>query len=106
PEGTNSCRHTTDNSSTVRVTLDTSPAVAHAGIAESGGSLQTANRPATPSSVSGTGADQWPAGAGPSGSGTAINASPARTVIGSGRSTQPPSPTLAAASRPSRSPVP
>jgi len=34
-----------------------------------------------------------------------INAVPARTMIGSGRSTQPPSPTLAVASRPSRSPL-
>ncbi len=40
------------------------------------------------------------------GSGTTMNASPARTMIGSVRSTQPPSPTVAVASRPSRSPVP
>src|SRR6185437_6200527 len=39
-------------------------------------------------------------------SGTATNASPARTMIGSGRSTQPPSPTVAVASRPRRFPVP
>src|SRR6059058_3232771 len=71
PVGTNSCRHTTDNSSPVRVTLNTSPAVAHAGIAEPGGSLQTANRPGMPSSVSGEAAGPWPGGAGP---GVAVNA--------------------------------
>src|SRR5205823_5305125 len=39
-------------------------------------------------------------------SGTATNASPARTRIGSRRSTQPPSPTVAVAKRPRRLPVP
>jgi hypothetical protein len=39
-------------------------------------------------------------------SGTATNASPAFTIIGSVNSTQPPSPTVAVASRPSRLPVP
>src|SRR5438552_3980408 len=63
PAGTTSCRHTTDNSSPVRVTLNTSPAVAHAGTAEPGGSLQTANRPVTPSSVSGRVADPFPGAA-------------------------------------------
>src|SRR5205823_2213932 len=37
-------------------------------------------------------------------SGTATNASPARTTIGTGRSTQPPSPTVALAKKPSSSP--
>src|SRR5262249_11932300 len=39
-------------------------------------------------------------------SGIAMNASPARTMIRSERSTQPPSPTAAVANRPRRSPVP
>src|SRR5262245_45695925 len=38
--------------------------------------------------------------------GTATHPSPARTMIGSGRSTQPPSPAVAVVSRPSRSPLP
>src|SRR5437764_10322655 len=42
----------------------------------------------------------------PACSGTATNASPARTMSGSRRSTQPLSPTVAAASRPRRAPVP
>jgi hypothetical protein len=52
PSGTCSCRHTTDNSSAVRVTLNTSPAVAQAGTADPNGNLHTANRPATSCSVS------------------------------------------------------
>src|SRR3954463_9679606 len=71
PAGTTSCRHTTDNSSPVRVTLNTVPAVAHAGTAEPGGSLQTANRPVTPSSVSAGVADLWP---GATASGVGVNA--------------------------------
>jgi hypothetical protein len=35
-----------------------------------------------------------------------MTTSPAFTMIGSGRSTQPPSPTVAIAKRPSRSPLP
>ena len=41
-----------------------------------------------------------------SASGMATNVSPALTIIGSVKSTQPPLPTVAVASKPSRSPVP
>src|SRR5262249_31044016 len=64
PAGTISCRHTTDNSSPVRGTLNIVPSVTHAGGAETGDSLQTANRPTTSSSVIRGEADPWPGAAG------------------------------------------
>ena len=51
--GTASCRHTTDSSSAVRATDQTSPAVAQSGTAEPAGSLHTANVPGTPTNRNG-----------------------------------------------------
>jgi hypothetical protein len=52
PSGTTSWRHTAESSSAVRVIEKKSPVIPHEGLGELIGNLQTANAPATPSSLS------------------------------------------------------
>src|SRR5205085_2874559 len=61
PSGTTSWRQTTESSSVVRVTEKRSPVVAHVGNGDPIDSLQTANKPATPSSMNRGVTKEWSA---------------------------------------------